>query len=68
MLQRKENLKKNSCVSQYTHIHAVNLPLDAMPIKKIALITILPYKTWGFIQDFKTKENPCKVKTIVSHR
>ena len=30
----------SSCVLQYTHINAVNLPLDI-----IALVTILPYIT-----------------------
>ena len=37
----------SSCVLQYTHIHAVNSPLDVILIKKITLITILPYITTG---------------------
>ena len=48
----------SSCVLQYTYIHTVNLHLDVIliNIKKITLIVILPYITWGLIWDSKTKE------------
>ena len=48
MLQRKENLKTRSCVSQYTYIHAVNLPLDIFAIRENSFsnCTALHNKSW----------------------
>ena len=54
----------SSCVSQYTHICAVNLPLDIIPIKKITLITVLPNITWRLIWDSKLRRIPVKLKLL----
>ena len=69
-MQRKENLKMSSCVSQYTYIHTVDLPLDVIliNIKKITLIAILPYitidimdKTPFFIRPYHVREEDKRI-------
>ena len=48
----------SSCVLQYinpTHIYAVNLPLDITCKERTS--SVLPYITWGLVQDSKTKDN-----------